>query len=646
MASGGPPWKKPRLGLASSLAFLPVRPLLRAREPNASEGSGAKKVCRDDDALMQRPTPYGPLRKSLKVPTNEGDRELDYLCPFAWLHVLCEGSETFSHFLLGKLRGSSGRLVLYCDECRPGNALRPDKGRAYAAVYWSLVDFPPWFRSSQSGWIATMFISAKQLQAVQGGISKVMEQLLLRWWPREGLNLEVHGVRVKAGPDREIARLKFSTFLGDEKALKEICQAKGASGVKPCISCANIVGRCDSRLDPTSPLRHFSCDRPQDFDMWTAERLQEAANAVKECWRVQPRGRAEELEKMLGLSYEPGGGLLWGDAAGIAKIPEKVCWDHMHCLWASGGVAQLECNQFILAVGRLGLPLQMLQDFMHRFRFPGRHHLRNFLLEDRIVQGADSHMKAFASETLCIISVLAMFGLMVLEPQGQLLDHVRCMCHLATLRDYFMSHGNSRLDPSGARRINGEHHRMFVNLYPMCVRPKLHYTWHCIDGHDRFGAILGCFAGERKHRESKQTANFAFRSFCKTLLTRSTVYALGQLSRATAVQEVCLVGRERLEADGSWRSSGCMRSKWGLMSKGDMLPWQEGRPEFIGEALRFKQSSLGDFVAEVALHEQKEGMFWVASGQKVLIQADNLLRPLAFIDDPQRRIICRGWEPA
>ena len=56
----------------------------------------------------------------------------------------------------------------------------------------------------------------------------------------------------------------------------------------------------------------------------------------------------EERQKMFGLNYKPSE-LLWCDAVRKhLRFPHVVYWDHMHCLTASGGIAQYIVNQMVL----------------------------------------------------------------------------------------------------------------------------------------------------------------------------------------------------------------------------------------------------------------------------------------------------------
>ena len=113
-------------------------------------------------------TPYGTLVKVLEAeqePRPEAPAaappeyiKIKYACPFALLWLLCASSENFFNLLcttglkpqpsLGTGDQPVGRLVIYFDDVMPGNLHRPDKGRKYMALYWSLLDWPSWMLQS------------------------------------------------------------------------------------------------------------------------------------------------------------------------------------------------------------------------------------------------------------------------------------------------------------------------------------------------------------------------------------------------------------------------------------------------------------------------------------------------------------------
>ena len=98
-------------------------------------------------AAFNSVTIYGRLGKTLVV----GTMRITYNCPFAFLRCAAERSAHFEHFLtqrlaLGPNGARVGRICIYCDEVAPGNALRPDFGRKYHAIYWTILELPEWFR--------------------------------------------------------------------------------------------------------------------------------------------------------------------------------------------------------------------------------------------------------------------------------------------------------------------------------------------------------------------------------------------------------------------------------------------------------------------------------------------------------------------
>jgi len=137
---------------------------------------------------------------------------LQYTCPFAFLWLVCSVSIDFYRFLEGNMArpcpppaGQAGpsrlraRLALYFDEVVPGNNHRPDKGRAYMAVYWTFVDLPMWFINGPIGWFTLCFVPLKVLENIVGGLPTLCEALLRVFFPEaEAMNFAT-GVRLIGG---------------------------------------------------------------------------------------------------------------------------------------------------------------------------------------------------------------------------------------------------------------------------------------------------------------------------------------------------------------------------------------------------------------------------------------------------------------
>ena len=150
----------------------------------------------DDEEFGQSWTPYGTLIKELDKEYEEtgARKRVTYLCPRALLYLACLFAPAFAQ-MFGQTVGLQvhgeawpsrdafanapvGRVVLYADEVRPGNALRPDEGRLYLGVYWSVMEFPEWFRASPKGWLPLCDLRSTALQQLEAGLSELMVSLL------------------------------------------------------------------------------------------------------------------------------------------------------------------------------------------------------------------------------------------------------------------------------------------------------------------------------------------------------------------------------------------------------------------------------------------------------------------------------------
>ena len=180
---------------------------------------------------------------------------MPYICPLALLWTMASASEGFGMFLLACLGGAAGVFILYLDDVRPGNILRPDPGRVYYSILWSLPQYPRWYAARMLGWLPLGFVQTTQLDRIDGGISQVIAALLQVLWDadegdarqcarlRPATNLASLGVRIPLRGAQHNIKLVFRTILADEKGLHEVCMSKTASVIKPGVCCMNIIGR-------------------------------------------------------------------------------------------------------------------------------------------------------------------------------------------------------------------------------------------------------------------------------------------------------------------------------------------------------------------------------------------------------------------
>ena len=459
------------------------------------------------------------------------------------------------------------------------------------------------YRSKANGWFLMTIVHNQKLQSLAGGASALFTAMLKAFFPPEGFNLTTTGMRIPIGTEMLFFQATFACLISDEKAIKEALCAKGASGSKPCVSCKNIVGRVKAEnVAQETVLRHHTCPNVHEFQPHTFESVREACQHLAINARLVPQFRSAKefgrLQQALGFTYCEGG-LPWSDMSAIAKVPDCVYWDWMHCLMASGGVAQYEVNQFLRRVARI-LPLDKVDEFCTRIKVPKVHRgCRIPKLEKRVVKKDKAHIRAFAGEIELVVMMLGTFCELVLEPRGMLADEVACFYVLQRISD-ILSSGDKSVGKAGVLRVLvADHHRRFLALYPACAKIKLHYMHHIPHCLERFRRNLSCFAMERKHRLAKHIASFTFADVEKTLLTRATVQHLTWLKEALSFQTCRLLppvvnttSKNRLaqftlaglpearsragEAEPTMQVARAMSSTTGRCTKGDFVLWPQG----------------------------------------------------------------------
>ena len=230
----------------------------------------------------------------------------------------------------------------------------------------------------------------------------------------------------------------------------------------------------------------------------------------------------KDITKQTGIKYEPRGLLFDDNMREVAQVPRKIFWDSQHAYFASGGLAQYQCNQLVRQIIRCGWSLGELDEFAQTITLPkSAAKLPKRFFQRRIRLRDGKKFKAFAGETLSVISLLGYFCDAILKPKGALHSHTRCFDLLRLLTDIILL-GDRALEKGDLlQRTQCEHMRLFSELYPKCVKNKMHTSWHVPQCMVRFGCNLSCFGPERKHRSSKSVASYTYKNIGKALLAKA-----------------------------------------------------------------------------------------------------------------------------
>jgi hypothetical protein len=121
--------------------------------------------------------------------------------------------------------------------------------------------------------------------------------------------------------------------------------------------------------------------------------------------------------------------------------------------------------------------------------------------EERTVPSNRKEMRAFASEVVLASAVLNLFITLVAGPVSACADHIAGFRYLAAMIEILKTGEDVVPRVLELKRLVRLHHAEFQRLYPLCMKPKVHYLKHCIDCMQRFRINLSCFGPERKHKD-------------------------------------------------------------------------------------------------------------------------------------------------
>ena len=207
----------------------------------------------------------------------------------------------------------------------------------------------------------------------------------------------------------------------------------------------------------------------------------------------------------------------------------------MHCLCASGGVAQYEANALCLSLQKHDIKLSDLDDFASHVTWPNK--LKkckppNNFFQERVHDGKDKtkdpHLKASGGETLTAVVILGLFISIVVKPSGILRAACASLLLLRDIIDLLCDLERAVEQVQHLRSLMRRHHVAFLEAYPdklHLVKPKFHLMYHIADCIERHRVLLSCWSGERLHHIFKGVAA----NFCRCIRDAEQCFALKRL---------------------------------------------------------------------------------------------------------------------
>ena len=492
-------------------------------DSDADEHKVRKDIASAASELTSESTPFGPIVQTMTFNTTP-PFSWKYMHPLALLYKLSTVAPGFAS-LLKRCVDAYGELsiVLYVDEIRPGNILRPDYGRATQNIFWTFSEFPEWFLKRDDGWFTVGGLRTAMLQNIGCDMSSLMTRVLHTFWNPAGANFQTTGGMFVVGNEHVIVKSRFAGFLGDEKAIKEVFASKGPGGTKPCLSCKNVVQHMDEFLEPDGYLVSVKTADPSRFDSATDDDVFEMADHLRARVGVGSKQAFEDLQQHLGLNYVADGILYDGHCRQLVRPVSGWYRDWMHVMCVAG-VANIELEQVIHALRDIGVQPQTLTSFFSHIRLPksmGKID-KEWFTKGRVGKPHEQKdgWKGFSSELLAIIPIMMHFLQTAIEPTGQLPNHIRCFQLLDRMLKLFSL--GAETAANHIRLIENTiktHAEAFAEIYGHVAKPKFHHLFHVVDHARNMNRLISCFVTERKHKTIKHIANHLFRNFETALTT-------------------------------------------------------------------------------------------------------------------------------
>jgi len=99
------------------------------------------------------------------------------------------------------------------------------------------------------------------------------------------------------------------------------------------------------------------------------------------------------------------------------------------------------------------------------------------------------------------LTVMSMFVHLVLGSSGKLVKE--CACFILLEKMCFYIRKATVEYATLAKDACRQHQKAFIELYPSCSKPKLHYLLHALRSWLNCGILLDCLGAEYEHKDPK-----------------------------------------------------------------------------------------------------------------------------------------------
>ena len=352
-----------------------------------------------------------------------------------------------------------------------------------------------------------------------GGLSGLFVGMLLTFFGQTSHNMEKSGISLTlADGSHHLVFMRLACFVADEAALHYAYCNKGASGLKPCILCANVfhhnLRHEIVERDTTGLAQQHTTHDASKLRFHTPQSVARIVQMLSNSYGTLNKARFAELERRLGWNYTPHG-VMWNPITRPLIDPSSTAaYDWMHVVFVSG-IFGVNMGQVMWRLKDEGVTYAILHNYIQKFNWPA--HVKSGGIEACSPERAKSSwanvvFKCTASEGLSLAPVFGKFfsdflhrdpppsamGKGIAANFLQLLHVVHLIkksgsCNVSprdlqdAIKDYLYGYG----------KLHGEE-TMII---------KFHLLLHLPAHLKKYGFLPNCFVHERKHKCSKRFAN-------------------------------------------------------------------------------------------------------------------------------------------
>ena len=436
---------------------------------------------------------------------------------------------------------SPWHIVLAHDEVTPGSVLRPHNKRKFLSFYMSFLQFGHVSLRSDACWFPLGIIRSSVLDKIDGGISCALRYMLRAILLQDGGNF-IDGVVLDLNDGPTLFFAHFRAHLGDEAALSRGLSCKGASGIRPCIRCANIVKKGSQVRNPG--VVEIDCFDEEKIVANTDDEVFRQYDSLKASEGVVSKAELERRQKAAGITITTRGLLADVELRPLVGPVSSHTYDWMHT-YPSNGVCSVEIYNFVEACKASGFKdiFPKLEEYCKSdWSYPHQHasagrRIHTMFCKQREAASKE-HWRSSASELLTGYPLLRHFAEQVVSVAFPgLQQHVASLSLSFRVIDILQDIKGGTIDVPLLRKAIVEHLQKHRSVYGTAdVLPKHHFTMHFPQQVARDGVLTDCFVVERSHLLPKNIAD---------AIDNSTNYEKSAIQRLLLARMVSLESFER-----------------------------------------------------------------------------------------------------